>query len=274
MAKVRVAAAQMDLVWHDRRANYANARRLAEEAGHQGAGLFVLPEMFATGFSLDTSVTAEPLDGPTPNFLRTLARDLHMAVVAGFVLGRPGARPRNVALAVDRDGRDLALYAKMHLIAFLGENASYEPGERPVPFDLGAIRATSFICYDLRFPELFRAVVNACGLILVIASWPAPRQLHWDVLLQARAVECQSFIMGVNRVGEGGGYTFSGGSAVIDPLGQVIARAAAEETLLVADLDHAQIAQVRENFPFLRDRRPDLFHEPATCAANSNKRAS
>jgi predicted amidohydrolase len=271
MANVKVAAAQMDLVWHDRRANYASARRLAEEARQQGAEIFVLPEMFATGFSLEASVTAEPLEGPTPTFLRTLARDLDMAVVGGFVLGKPGGRPRNVSLAVDRDGRDLALYAKMHLIALLGESARYEPGERPVPFDLGAIRAASFICYDLRFPELFRAVVNECGLILVIASWPAPRQLHWDVLLQARAVECQSFIMGVNRVGEGGGYTFSGGSAVIDPLGQVIARADAQEALLVADLDQAQIAQVRENFPFLRDRRPDLFHEAATCAANSRK---
>jgi len=274
MANVRVAAAQMDLVWHDRRANYASARRLAEEARQHGAEIFVLPEMFATGFSLEASVTAEPLEGPTPTFLRTLARDLDMAVVGGFVLGKPGARPRNVSLAVHRDGRDLALYAKMHLIALLGESARYEPGERPVPFDLGAIRAASFVCYDLRFPELFRAVVNECGLILVIASWPAPRQLHWDVLLQARAVECQSFIMGVNRVGEGGGYTFSGGSAVIDPLGQVLARAGDEETLVLSDLDPAKVAQVRESFPFLRDRRPHLFHEAARAATNPTKRES
>jgi predicted amidohydrolase len=175
---------------------------------------------------------------------------------------------------VARDGRDLALYAKMHLIALLGENANYEPGDRLVPFDLGRVRAASLICYDLRFPEIFRAVVNECGLILVIASWPAPRQLHWDVLLQARAIESQCFVVGVNRVGEGGGYTFSGGSAVIDPLGQVIARAVDNETLLVADLDLAQIVQVRENFPFLRDRRPDLFLEAARGATKLAERES
>jgi len=271
---VRVAAAQMDLVWHDRAANHAKARKLAEEARGQDAELLVLPEMFATGFSMDTTVTAEPLDGPTPNFLRNLARDLEMAVVGGFVLARPpDTRPLNVALAVDRRGEHLALYAKMHLIALLGEDGSYEPGEGPVPFDLGPIRAAAFICYDLRFPELFRAVVDVCGLVMVIASWPATRQLHWDLLLQARAVESQGFVVGVNRVGEGGGHVFTGGSAIIDPLGQVLAKAGDEERLIIADLNPAKVTEVRGTLPFLRDRRPQLFRDAADRAdANTGKR--
>jgi predicted amidohydrolase len=261
----------MDLVWHDRLANHARARELAEKARRQDAELFVLPEMFATGFSMDTSVTAEPLDGPTPTFLRTLARELEMAVVGGFVLARSlDTRPMNVALAVDRRGEHLALYAKMHLIALLGEDGSYEPGGGPVSFDLGPIRAAAFVCYDLRFPELFRAVVDACGLVMVIASWPSTRQPHWDLLLQARAIESQCFVVGVNRVGEGGGYTFTGGSAIIDPLGQILANAGDEERLVIADLNPAKVTEVRAALPFLRDRRPQLFRDAADRAAASS----
>jgi predicted amidohydrolase len=273
---VRIAAAQMDLIWHERSANHAKARALAEEARRQDAELLVLPEMFATGFSMDTSVTAEPLNGPTPTFLRTLARDLDMAVVGGFVLIRPlDTRPLNVALAVNRRGEHLALYAKMHLIGLLGEDENYEPGESPVTFDLGPIRAAAFVCYDLRFPELFRAVVDVCGLVIVIASWPTTRQLHWNLLLQARAVESQCFIVGVNRVGEGGGSIFTGGSAIMDPMGQVLASAGNEERLVIADLNPGRVAEVRAALPFLRDRRPQLFRDAADrAAANTGKRAS
>ncbi|MBW2345002.1 MAG: hypothetical protein JRF53_13525, partial [Deltaproteobacteria bacterium] len=216
---MKVAAIQMDIAWHDRHANHVKARDLATQAKKNGADLVILPEMFSTGFSMDTSITPEPLNGATPALLRSLARELEMAVVGGFVLAHENAGPQNVSLAVDRHGNDLALYAKIHQIPILGEDAHYQPGHRPVPFDLQGFRAACLVCYDLRFPELFRALVDECGLILIIASWPAVRQAHWDILLQARAVESQCFVVGVNRVGEGGGNTFTGGSAIIDPAG-------------------------------------------------------
>ena len=256
---MKVAAAQMDIAWHDRSANYDKARRMAAQAKDAGADLLVLPEMFSTGFSMDTTITVEPLDGPTPTLLRSLARDLDMTVVGGFVLDRDDAGPQNVSLAVDRQGNDLALYAKVHQIGLLGEDANYEPGKWPVAFELKDIGATCFVCYDLRFPELFRAVVDRCGLILVIASWPAVRQPHWDLLLQARAVESQCFMVGVNRVGEGGGHTFLGGSAVIDPLGLILAHGEDRETLLLADIDPAMVREVRSTLPFLKDRKPHLL---------------
>ena len=130
-------------------------------------------------------------------------------------------------------------------------------------FELEDIGATCFICYDLRFPELFRAVVDECGLILVIASWPAARQSHWDLLLQARAVEGQCFIVGVNRVGEGGGHTFLGGSAVIDPIGRVLAHGGDKEVLLLADVDPGMVREVRSTMPFLKDRKAHLFKKLA-----------
>ena len=256
---MKVAAAQMDIAWHDRSANHDKARRIALQAKEAGADLLVLPEMFSTGFSMDTTITPEPLDGPTPTLLRSLARELGLAVVGGFVLACDDARPQNVSLAVNRNGDDLTRYAKIHQIALLGEDAHYGPGDLPVPFDLEEISAACFVCYDLRFPELFRAVVDQCGLILVIASWPAVRHPHWELLLLARAVESQCFIIGVNRVGEGGGHFFLGGSAIIDPLGQTLAQGGERETLLLAEIDPAMVTEVRSSMPFLKDRKPHLF---------------
>ncbi|MBS1236904.1 MAG: Nitrilase/cyanide hydratase and apolipoprotein N-acyltransferase [Deltaproteobacteria bacterium] len=256
---MKVAAVQMDIAWHNREANHAKARHFAKQAKAAGADLLVLPEMFSTGFSMDVSVTAETLDGPTPTLFRSIAGAMNMAVVGGFVLKGRSARPQNVSLAVGPGGKDLALYAKIHLIGILGEDGSYDPGGQPVPFGLSGTHAAAFVCYDLRFPELFRAVAAECGLIMVIASWPTTRQAHWDVLLRARAIENQCFVVGVNRVGEGGGLVFTGGSAIVDPLGQVLAHGGDRETLVMADLDLAKVKEVRFTLPFLKDRKPHLL---------------
>jgi predicted amidohydrolase len=256
---MKIAAVQMDIVWHEREANHAKARGLAKEGKDAGADLLVLPEMFSTGFSMDLSVTPESLQGPTPTLLRSLAQELDMAIVGGFVLDRARARPQNVSLAVDRDGKDLALYAKIHQIALLDEDKHYDPGEAPVPFNVQGMGAVCLVCYDLRFPELFRALVDQCYLIMIIASWPAARQSHWDVLLRARAIENQCFIVGVNRIGEGGGHTFVGGSAVVDPSGEILAHGANQETLVMADIDPNRVKETRSAMPFLKDRQPFLL---------------
>ena len=256
---MKVAGAQMDMVWHDRDANHAKAKQMAAMAKEQGADLFVLPEMFSTGFSMETSLTGESLDGPTPSLIRSLAREWEMAVVGGFALSKKDRGPQNVALAVDRNGKDVALYAKIHQIALLREDRFYEPGDRPVTFKLNAFKSACFICYDLRFPELFRAVAKACGLILVIASWPRDRQNHWDLLLQSRAVENQCYVVGVNRVGEGDGLVFTGGSAVIDPMGEILVQGDTEETLVLADLDSEKVVETRTTMPFLKDIKPNLL---------------
>ena len=260
---MRVAAAQMDIAWHDRAANHEKARQMAMQAKVAGAELLIFPEMFSTGFSMDSSITAESLDGATPTLLRTLAREQGLAVVGGFVLARDDGGPQNVSLAVDNHGNDLALYAKIHQIGLLGEDKSYQPGDWPAPFSLGPINAACFVCYDLRFPELFRLVVDKCELIVVIASWPAVRQPHWDLLLRARAAESQCFVVGVNRVGQGGDLNFLGGSAIIDPLGQILAHGEDKETLIIADIDPGKVAEVRSSMPFLKDRKPHLFKKLA-----------
>ncbi len=255
MAPLKVTAIQMDLAWEDRPENYRRARRRAEEAAAQGAQLIILPEMFATGFSMNPTVTAEPADGPTPTFLRQLASELEVTVIGGYVRRQAEGRALNAALAVGPGGNDLAEYHKTHLVGILGEEEAHAAGDAPRPFTLGEIRAVCFVCYDLRFPELFRLTAAETFLAVVIASWPAARQAHWDALLVARAIENQQFVIGVNRVGEGGGLAFQGGTVIIDPLGNPLAQGGDREGLVQATLDFAQVSEVRTRLPFLKDRR-------------------
>lgn len=250
---MKIASLQMDIAWHDRQANYDKVRKFAKKAKEVGSDLLILPEMFSTGFSVDTSATVEPLHGDTAEFLRSIARENSIHVIGGFALSRQSEIPQNVSLAINRKGQDVALYAKTHLISILDEDKSYKAGDRPVTFNLDEISIACFICYDLRFPELFRAVANACTVIIVIASWPDARQSHWEALLKARAIENQCYVIGVNRIGEGGGYSFIGGSAIIDPSGETIAEGKEEETLLVAEINPEKVRENRSTYPFLKD---------------------
>lgn len=252
---MRVAAVQMALAWEDRATNHARARDATLRARDAGAHLVVLPEMFATGFSLRPAVTAEDEDGPTSRFLRDLAREAGVAVLAGLVTRAPGGRGRNTALAVGADGAVLARYVKCHLFSFAGEHEVHEAGPGPAPFQVAGVRVSPFICYDLRFPELFRREAPSTDLFVVVASWPAPRQRHWDLLLPARALENLAWVVGVNRVGDGGGLAYTGGSAAYDPLAEPVGTVGDREETLLVDVDPARVAEVRARLPFLADRR-------------------
>jgi len=252
---MKVAALQFDIVWEDRTTNYRKVRRFAKIAADSGADVLILPEMFATGFSLNSTVTIEEPGGETASFVQSLASDFNVNVIAGLVLRGNHGLGRNCALTVDREGHGVALYTKTHLIGILGEDKHHEPGDGPKLFTLGSMKCASFICYDLRFPELFRLVADNCTLVFVIASWPDARKRHWHILLQARAVENQFYVVGVNRIGQGGGLTYSGGTVIYDPLGNIIAEGGNREGLIIGDVDSAKVAEVRSAMPFLKDRR-------------------
>ncbi len=252
---MKIAALQMDITWEDRPTNYDKARRFARQAADRGAELLVLPEMFATGFSMNPAVTAEPEDGPTERFIKELAAEHRLAVLGGLVTRAADGRGKNIALAVDTNGQPVDNYVKTHLFSFLEEDRHHSPGERPTTFTIKETTCASLICYDLRFPELFRLVTDEAEVIFVIASWPSTRQQHWDILLRARAVENQLYIVGVNRVGQGGGLTFTGGSALIDPMGNVLAHGGDQEELLIAEVDSKNVKKIRAELPFLKDRR-------------------
>jgi predicted amidohydrolase len=146
-------------------------------------------------------------------------------------------------------------YSKTHLISAMGEDAVYQPGAGRLTVRIGELRVSFFICYDLRFPTLFYDRAESTDLFVVVANWPAPRQRHWETLLAARAIENQAYVAGVNRVGQGGGYEFTGGSRVISPQGDVLATCHAREQVKVVELQLDAVASWRQQFGCLRDRR-------------------
>ena len=250
---MRAVLCQPDLAWEDKPATMARVRSLLAGQPIPPGSLLVLPEMFATGFSMRVEATAEPPGGPTEQFLHELARTHHCCVLGGLVAEWQGA-PRNQAVAVAPDGRVLARYTKQHPFSPAREADSFPAGDETVIFDWAGFRIAPFICYDLRFPEAFRrATAAGATLLAVIANWPSPRHHHWRTLLTARAIENQATVIGVNRAGLDPGHAYAGGSLALDPQGRQLAEADDRERLLAVELDPADVAVWRHDFPALRD---------------------
>ena len=252
---MKLAALQSDIVWEDPEANFERLEPWIARARNQGADLLAFPEMYACGFSMATERIAEPKDGPSASFLIDGARR-HGLWLAGSVPERSEGeeRPANTLILAGPDGR-VHRYRKIHPFSYAGEHAHYVAGSERITLSIAGTRVTPFVCYDLRFADEFWAEAEATDLYLVVANWPDTRARHWIALLQARAIENQAFVAGVNRVGSGGKLTYSGDSRVLDPMGDVIVAASGQETLLVADIDPAVVRETRARFPFLRDRR-------------------
>jgi omega-amidase len=255
-----IACAQFDIAWEDKPANYRAVTELVRAAELPPGSLLALPEMFATGFTMNAAKVEEPPEGPTHDFLASMARHHKLYVVAGVVQKGPDGRPRNEALAIGPEGDLLARYAKMHPFVFGGEADHYPAGNALVQFDWHGLRVTPTICYDLRFPELYRKAAKlGTDVFLNIASWPATRTSHWVSLLQARAIENQAYVLGNNRCGRDPALAYSGRSLIVDHAGTVLADAGEAAGVVRADVDVAAMRQYRQKLPFLRDMRADLL---------------
>lgn len=255
---MHLACCQLDIAWEDKTANFRRVDALVEAAQLPPGTLLLLPEMFATGFTMNAAAVAEPLDGPTAAFLSELARRRRIVVQGGVVVrDAGGAQPRNEALVFGADGRRLARYAKTHLFSFAGEPAHYAPGESGIVFNWQEATVAPAICYDLRFPELFRrAVRDGAEVLSLIACWPAPREEHWLALLRARAIENQCFVAAANRCGrDPSGLAYGGRSQIIDPRGAVLADAGSQEGVIQAGIDLESQRRYRREFPALNDMR-------------------
>jgi predicted amidohydrolase len=254
---VRLALVQMDLAWEDVAENHRRARRRLEEAKEKDARLALLPEMFSTGFSMQSDRIAQPPGGPSETFLRETAKTLSMWILASVPeTGTP--RPRNTAILAAPDG-SATRYVKIHPFTFGGEDRVYAGGDRVVTAEVEGLRLTPFVCYDLRFPEPFRLAAEETDLFAVVANWPEARRDHWRTLLRARAIENLCYVAGLNRVGEGGGLRYVGDSVVISPWGETLVEGGASESVLVCDVDTAAVRDARAKFPALADRRPEAY---------------
>ena len=253
---MHIAAIQLDSVWEDPRANFAKVERLLAASPPAEGSLIVLPEMFATGFSLDLSKTMHGDSRETETFLRTLALR-HRCTVTGGVIN-PGANGlgRNESVTFAADGTLLARYVKQQPFSGGGECEVHERGTEAVVFRLGDFTVAPLVCYDLRFPELFRAAMHrGADLFVEIAAWPVKRIEHWLTLLRARAIENMAFVVGVNRTGREPRFEYCGRSVVVNPHGEIIADAGTAETVLTASISHADVAAWRAEFPALRDAK-------------------
>jgi len=228
-------------------------------AAFAGARLILLTETFSTGFATDRDDLGEAEGGPSSQFLAEQAR-LHGVWVGGscpeIAADAPAddQRPHNTFVLVDPDGTQHR-YRKIHPFTYGGETKHFRAGDKFVTVDVEGLQVTLFVCYDLRFADEFWQLADDTDVYLVPANWPEARRLPWTSLLQARAIENQAYVIGCNRVGVGNGIAYSGDSRIIDPLGEVLASAAQSESILFADITAERVAEVRDRFRFLQDRR-------------------
>ncbi len=272
-ASVRVGAVQLN-ARADRAANLAAADRLVREAAARGAQLVLLPEKWTVlGSGAQLREGAEPIDGPAISWARDCARELALELVAGsFVERGADGRLHNTSVHISPDGEIRAVYRKIHMFDVTIDGIDYreseheDAGEEIVVSDTaGGVELGLTICYDLRFPELYRILaLRGARLLLVPAAFTlATTRDHWETLLRARAIENQAFVVAANQIGENEPRRFSGGrSMIVDPWGVVLAQAGDAVGVIVAELDLARLAAIRESLPSLANRRPGAYRWP------------
>lgn len=251
-----IIACQLDIVWEDRAANCSRVREMVTKASPSPGDMVVLPEMFASGFSMDVAKIADNPAGATSAFLSELACDRQIYVVGGLVTRADDGRGRNEAIVIGPDGEEIVRYHKIHPFSFGGETQHYSGGDHVVTFDWRGFVVAPFICYDLRFPEIFRHAVHVgANLFVVIANWPTARLNHWTTLLTSRAIENQSYVVGVNRCGRDPNVAYPGQSMILDPHGQTIVQAGGDECVISASPGIEDLNTYRAKFPALQDRK-------------------
>ena len=273
-----VVGIQMDIAWEDPPENFRRVEEMAERAmeGLDGPTtsadssdtedpdgaprLLVLPEMFATGFSMNAEKVSA-FAQETREFLTGLASRLSVFVLGGYA--EPAEPlPANACSIFAPDGEELLHYRKLHPFSLAREDRHYIGGDALETAEVEGVRITPLICYDLRFPEPFRPAAQDTDLYCVIANWPDKRREAWSTLLRARAIENQAYVIGVNRVGLGSNEPHAGDSALVDPMGKVLSEVDAyDEGVVLGVVDPQEVVRVRRRLSFLKDRRPELYRK-------------
>ena len=267
-----ITTIQPDLVWEDKA---ANLKRLEQQIFSipDPAEVVVIPEMFSTGFSMRPEALAEPMDGPTVNWMREVAARRRIILTGSVIIGEEGNYYNRMIWMLPNG--EYGVYDKRHRFAYAGENEHYTAGNRRLVASIKGWRILLQVCYDLRFPVWSRQTPQdpantpdratpaplATGepqleydCIIYVGNWPERRSVAWKTLLQARAIENQSYVVGVNRVGNDGNNIYhSGDSMIIDPLGEVLYHGFGKEEIFTQTLQKERLTEVRQRFPFWRD---------------------
>ena len=260
MPKLKVSLGQMQVAFGDPRKNINTAEEMVAEAAQRGSHLLVLPELWSTGYALDQSRDlANQLNVGVFAQLATMATQ-HKISLVGSMLEKRGLEVTNSGVFFAPNGRLMGVYRKVHLFRLMEEDRWLQPGAAPLIMDLPWGSTGMAICYDLRFPELFRRyAVQGAKVIVIPAEWPIERIDHWRTLLQARAIENQCYMIATNCAGPSGDKTFGGHSMIVDPWGKIVIEVGESPTLVTAEIDIDYVDVIRNRIPVFEDRRPDVY---------------
>ncbi|WP_428910190.1 carbon-nitrogen family hydrolase [Niallia sp. Krafla_26] len=260
---MKIACVQMDIAYGEPEINYTKIEKYIKEAAQQNADVIVFPEMWNTGYALrELDRLADENGSKTQQLLKQLSFKYSVNIVGGSVATKRDGKFFNTMYITDRQGNILSQYDKAHLFKLMDEHHYMEPGQRMNNFELDNIPCGGVICYDLRFPEWIRQhVLQSAKIMFIPAQWPTKRIDHWQVLLQARAIENQCFIVAVNRVGKDPNNDFNGHSMVIAPWGEVLLSGQTDEGIYYTEIELMEVDEVRQTIPVFEDRRTDLYNK-------------
>ena len=252
---MKIYALQFDSKWKDKESNFALVYSLLSEQQVPENSLIILPEMFATGFCLDPDLTTANETEKIECFLSELAQQMKSWVIGGMTHPSQEARKAfNTAVTFNPQGKKISIYKKIHPITVLSEDKVHLPGNIVGSFAVNSFTVTPAICYDLRFPELFRSALHfGSDLFVVLGCWPQNRIEHWVTLLRARAIENQAFVIGVNRIGKDQGLEYGGRTMVITPKGEILSDGGTVEGVVEAEIKSSSAKQWRKEFPAIKE---------------------
>ncbi|MBD3109767.1 carbon-nitrogen family hydrolase [Bacillus sp. AGMB 02131] len=260
---MKIAVVQMDVAFADPEKNFLRAQNWIEEAAENAVDTIVLPEMWNAGYALEELDRLADENGErTKAFLSEQAKKCNVNIVGGSVAVKKNGQYFNTQYVTNRNGDIVAEYDKAHLFKLMDEHLYMNAGEKANVFNIEGVTCGGVICYDLRFPEWIRAhVLKGAQIMFIPAQWPSKRIDHWQLLLQARAIENQCYIVAVNRVGKDPNNEFNGHSMVIAPWGDLLLSGETSEGILYAELDLQEVKRVRDTIPVFNDRRPNLYEK-------------
>ena len=258
---MRIALCQTDILWEEKDENLKRAEKFIEEAARRKADLIVFPEMSFTGFTVNIEKCAEKSEGSYTTAKISEAAARHkIAVGFGFIVSENG-KNYNRFIIVDKNGEVLCSYDKIHPFSYSEEGKFFSGGDHLCTVKIGDVWVSPYVCYDLRFPEIFSAASRRSHLLVIIANWPAKRISQWTALLRARAIENQCCVAGINRTGEGDGIIYNGGSGLYNTYGDPVTEADESECIVYGDIIPDEIEAYRERFRLKDDRKEELYKE-------------
>ncbi len=256
---MKLALCQTDIVWENKEKNYETAEKYIKKAAENKGELAVFPEMSFTGFTVNVSGMGEVFEeSETVHIMRDMAKKYGIALGFGMIVTENG-KNKNRFVIIDKDGNIAGYYDKIHPFSYSEEGKFFTGGNHITNVRIGDTAISLFVCYDLRFPEIFSCASYTCDLLLVIANWPASRINQWTHLLRARSIENQCYVAGINRTGTGDGIIYNGKSAVFDCYGNLLTEMDNHEGLAFCEIIPENVVYFRNKFRMKQDRREDLY---------------